>query len=102
MRIIRDSDWKLVGYRKKDLITKKPVFLFQHRQYGDILVLNEAKYIMVGQNIVLFFNASQEEKISVSKRREAEIVSKFPGLLDVLHKSFNFDKWMTQIQTLAM
>lgn len=101
MRILRDSEWKLVGFKKTGFNGAGPSFLFQHRLYEDVLVLNEAKLIVSGPNLVLFFDAKADKKISVSKRRESEIVKKFPSLLEVLEAPFNVSMWQKEIQTLS-
>jgi hypothetical protein len=68
MKILRSKDWVLLGMVANSFVLgNKPAFLFQHRGYGDVLVLNEAKYIDVENDKVFFFDAESKNKIHVSK-----------------------------------
>lgn len=68
MKILRSKDWVLLGMLANSLtLGNKPAFLFQHRDYGDVLVLNEAKYIDVENDKVFFCDANSKEKIYVSR-----------------------------------
>lgn len=74
MKVLRDTDWKLLGFKQKcDVFNDKPAFLFQHRKFVDVLVLNEAKYIDVANNIVYFLNTNDKEKVRVSAQTKKRI-----------------------------
>lgn len=67
MKVLRNTDWDLIGFQRKCAFKDdQPVFLFQHRKFRDILVLNEAKYVDVMNNIVVFCKASAKQKVCVS------------------------------------
>lgn len=80
MKILRDTDWKLLGFKEHcDVLDNKPAFLFQHRKFFDVLVLNEAKYVDVANNIVYFLNVKDKEKVRVSAQTRKR-VSELPVL----------------------
>lgn len=56
---------------KSLILGNKPAFLFQHKDYGDVLVLNGAKYIDVENDKVFFCDANSKEKIYVSRACES-------------------------------
>lgn len=67
MKVLRDTDWDLIGFQRRCAFKEnEPVFLFQHRKFRDVLVLNEAKYIDVMNNIVVFCRAKAKQKVCVS------------------------------------
>jgi len=69
VKVLRNTDWELVGFRAQcDAYNGRPAFLFQHRKFFDVLVLNEAKYVDVMNNFVFFLNAKDKEKVRVSER----------------------------------
>lgn len=71
MKILRSKDWVLLGFIAESLcLGSKPAFLFQHKAYEDVLVLNEAKYIDVDTNTVFFCDANSPDKIYVSRASE--------------------------------
>lgn len=71
MKILRSKDWVLLGFlANAAFMGHKPAFLFQHRAYEDVLALNEAKYIDVESNTVLFFDANSKDKIYASRSCE--------------------------------
>lgn len=68
MKVLRDKDWEVIDYVDHvKYYNNQPAFIFRHRQYKDILVLNVAKYVDVSRNIVYFFDASAEKKVCVSR-----------------------------------
>ena len=71
MKILGSKDWVLLGMLAECVtLGNRPAFLFQHKDYEDVLVLNEAKYIDVENNKVFFCDANSKEKIYVSRACE--------------------------------
>lgn len=68
MKVLRSKDWKLIGYLAHcAFMGSAPAFLFQQKTYGDVLVLNEAKYIDVEHDKVFFFDANSSKKVYASR-----------------------------------
>lgn len=68
MKVLRSKDWKLIGYLAScAFLGSQPAFLFQHKNYEDVLVLNAAKYIDVEHDKVFFFDAKSKEKVYASR-----------------------------------
>lgn len=68
MKVLRSKEWRLLGYLANCVfLGSQPAFLFQHKDYRDVLVLNEAKYVDVENDKVFFFDAKSKEKIYVSR-----------------------------------
>ena len=65
MKIVKEKDWRFCSY-EDNFYGKGGVFLFEHKQYGDILALKAAKYIASKLDVVLFLDAESSEKVSVS------------------------------------
>lgn len=59
MKILKDTDWTPVGYVEWFEPMQQPVFLFQHKRFGDVVVLNVAKFINVTADIVYFYDANR-------------------------------------------
>lgn len=73
MKILRDTEWKPVGFSKSfEPEGGKPVFFFRHRKHRYVIALNVAKYIDVMNNIVFHLNSMISEKVSVSANIEEE------------------------------
>lgn len=72
MKIVKERDWRFCSY-EEDFLGKGSVFVFEHKQYGDILALKAAKYIASKLDIVLFLNAESKEKVSVSRTKQIDL-----------------------------
>lgn len=71
MKVLRSTNWKLLGYLAScTFLGGQPAFLFQHKTYDDVSVLNVAKYVDVEHDKVFFFDAKSKEKVYVSHSDE--------------------------------
>lgn len=86
MKVLRDTDYELIGFGKSPISDDK-MFYFKRRKYDDnIIGLKVLKYINVSKNIVLFFNASAREKICVAKDYDRNMIE---PLLSALQSKCN-------------
>lgn len=72
MKIVKEKDWRFRSY-ERNFLDKGGVFVFEHKQYGDILALKAAKYIASKLDVVLFLNAESSEKVSVSESKRKDL-----------------------------
>lgn len=84
MKILRDTEWKPVGFEESFSLLNGPAFFFQHRKHGDIVATRMAKYVDVSNNIVYFFDANRRDKVCVSRNCKTQVdKSAISGLLSL-------------------
>lgn len=68
MKIVRNTNWKLIGFEENSKYLKSPAFVFSSIQDEDVtLALKVAKYIDVDNNIVIFLNSENELESRICK-----------------------------------
>lgn len=77
MKILRDTEYTPIGRLDWFEPMQSPVYMFKHKKYGDVVALNEAKFIIVSANIVYYYNA-YNGIVSVSKSLKEHSSSETP------------------------
>lgn len=79
MRILRDTDWNLIGIQGRD------GFIFKHKLYGDLLLVRKAKFILTKENVVFFCDITAERKVCVSESTKRRLNEKSPSVKDIVN-----------------
>lgn len=82
MKVLRNTDWELIGWLPSLKGSKYPVFIFKSLQYEEIQALTEVKFVDVKANQVYFLNAINKE---VTARGGEDLNSHLP---QVCRKAF--------------
>ena len=78
MKILRDSEWSLIGIQGKD------GFIFRHKIYDEILLVKKAKFVLTKEDIVFFCDITQQNKLCVSKSSRSKLLLEQPALKDII------------------
>lgn len=97
MKVIRDDEWRLIGFDNG--FKAEGAFVFEHKRFGDIMILQKVKYIIKELNIVLFFDALAEKVVSVSNQCRAKVREIFPSLADAVNEDVSIDNKIKHVNS---
>lgn len=75
MKVLRSTDWELIGWLPSLKGSNYPVFIFRNLNYAEYHALTKVKFVDVKTNTVYFLDASKKK---VSARGGEELNSHLP------------------------
>lgn len=96
MKVIRDDEWRLLGFDKG--FKADGAFVFEHKKFGDIMILQRVKFIIKELNVVLFFDALADKMISVSNQCRTRVKDAFPSLTRAIYDTDDLFDTIAQLR----
>lgn len=96
MKVIRDDEWRLIGFDTE--FKTDGAFVFEHKKFGDIMILQRVKYVIKNLNVVLFLDALAERMVSVSSQCRARVKETIPSLSRAIYNSSDLSDTIAQLR----
>lgn len=95
MKVIFDKEWQLIGFDRE--FRTDGAFVFEHRKFGDIMILQKVKYVIKELNIVLFLDALADKVISVSNQCRTRVKEGLPSLSRAINNITSIEDKIVQL-----